>query len=72
MKQRKERFEYRHEKCGAVIVSEEERIEAGEDCPVCREVRAAQREYGIIRASAYTPLAEELGLRVLEGKVGLL
>jgi hypothetical protein len=63
--------EYRHGKCGGVVVGAE-RVTDEEDCPICAEVRTAFHQYGVIRASAGTPLAAELGLEVLAGKPGIV
>lgn len=63
-----------HPKCGSLyrVAILEEEISAEEDCPVCREVRAAWQHSGglINRASAGTPLAAALGLALTTGAPG--
>ena len=66
-----ERRERRHGKCGGVVVSAEA-VPDTEDCPICAEVRLDYYRHGVIRASAGTPLAQELGLKVVQGKVGVV
>ncbi len=65
------RVERRHGKCGGVVVSAEA-VADSEDCPICAEVRLDYYQHGVIRASAGTPLAQELGLKVIQGKVGVV
>ena len=64
-----------HGKCGASyqIWTEAERLTDAVDCEICRAVRADYvRSSGLInRASAGTPLAQELGLVVTVGQSGI-
>lgn len=66
------RRSYIHGKCGTQIVAlaTDPVIDDSEDCPTCKEVRAFWRETGQLRTTKDTPLADELGMRVFEGKVG--
>jgi hypothetical protein len=64
----------RHAKCGGEYQAhaEAEVVPDGEDCVICKEVRAKYREsHGLVNSTTYgTPLADELGLVVTVDKIG--
>lgn len=67
------RVEQIHAKCGGIVVTTPEGLFAEtEDCPICAEVRANFLGTGNNRASAGTPLARELGLRIASGTPGIV
>jgi hypothetical protein len=68
------RVEYRHAKCGALLIRDASEPEFGpdEDCGTCEEIKADYQRWGMQRATAGTKLAAEIHQVFKTGDVGAI
>jgi hypothetical protein len=68
------RVEYRHAKCGALLIRDADEAEFApdQDCGTCEEIKGDYQRWGMQRASAGTKLAEEIHQVFKVGEVGAI